>query len=111
MIQGDSDLEGITVRDAYSGITLLSGDVATIDNCRLEENMIGIHLYGRSPLIRNCHFLRNESYGLKEDALAAPVMVDNRFIANGYAYYDLLETVIGAEELNRMDGNSGNTEE
>ena len=107
-IEGNADLDNITIRDAARGITLKSDKVGTISGTTFEDNRIGLHLLGVPPLISGCRFMGNEFYGIKEDDGSLPVVKDNLFQNNGYDYYDLDLTVLSADELNNLDSNTGN---
>ena len=107
-IEGEADLDNITIRDAARGITLKSDKVETINGTTFEDNRIGLHLLGVPPLISGCSFIGNEFYGIKEDDGCLPVVKDNLFQNNGYDYYDLDLTVLSADELNNLDSNTGN---
>jgi len=105
---GDADLDGITVKDARRGVSLFSSHVTEINNSTFMDNQMGLHLYGTSPTISGCSFLDNQYYGIKEDEGSTPVVTGNLFSGNGYDYYDLDLTVLNADGVNNLDGNSGN---
>jgi len=110
-IRGFADLDNVTIRNAERGITLISSEVTNLTGLNLENNRIGIHLYGVNPTISNSHFTGNLFYAIKEDNGAGSTLIQNDFSLNGYPYYDSQDTVLSIEQLNSQSQNSGNTGE
>ncbi|MDC7222906.1 MAG: hypothetical protein PQJ60_04145, partial [Spirochaetales bacterium] len=106
-IQGEATLDDITVREAERGIVLDSDLVTDLEGISFEENLIGLHLLGLSPEIRDCSFEDNVHYGIKEDGECEPQFRDNTFSGNGYDYYDSELTVLDGDDLTTMNSNTG----
>ena len=86
-IAGDANLKNIRVSRARRGITLLNNSIKDIDNVGFYGNLIGLHLVGTSPKIKECLFTSNRHYGVKEDFDSRPVLEGNTFQNNFYDYY------------------------
>lgn len=107
-VYGTADLDGATVRHARRGITVVSELVETMENLSIEENVIGIHVWGSSVTIRNATITGNEHYGIKEDYAGAVRLIGNIFSGNGHNYYRDGGFLPDIDEINATDGNDGN---
>ena len=107
-LEGQATLDGVIIRDAERGLTVVSGSTASMSNCIFQNNQAGLHVYGTSPTVRNCSFLDNSVYGIKEDEGGRPVVKGCTFSGNGMDYYSETDTDLTIDELNQIPGNSGN---
>lgn len=110
LAEGETELNGVTIRCAERGVAALDGSSVTLKNCIFENNLAGVHAYGSIPEIDDCLF-RNNVYGIKEDEGGRPLVKGCRFTGNGVDYYHQELTEISLEQLNGMNGNSGNKKE
>jgi parallel beta-helix repeat protein len=110
-ITGNAVLDGITVQEAVRGISVTNGATVSLSNCIFQNNQAGLHVYNSQLTVTNCSFLNNSLYGIKEDEGGRPVVVDCVFTGNGINYYHDILTDISIDELNQLDGNSGNRQE
>jgi hypothetical protein len=107
-LEGEAALNGVTIRDAERGLTVVSGATAALTHCIFQNNQVGLHVYGTTPAVNDCSFLGNTLYGIKEDEGGRPAVKGCTFSGNGMAYYSETDTEITIEELNQFPGNSGN---
>jgi hypothetical protein len=107
-IEGTAYLSGVTIKDAERGLTIVESAQVIVADCTLVANYVGIHVYGAQLVIRNCWFQNNLWWGIKEDEGGRPVMIGCRFTGNGIDYYQDEMTKITVDELNEIEGNSGN---
>lgn len=108
LVEGTATLDRIIVQDALRGLTTVHGATVTVTNCTFQNNQVGLHAYDATPEVRNSSFINNSLYGIKEDEGGRPVVVGCRFSGNSINYYHEVLTEISIEELNQLDGNSGN---
>ncbi len=110
-IKGQGNLEGVIIQHAIRGITIVDGANVSVSNCILQNNKVGIHVYGVKPMISNTSFLNNIWYGIKEDSGGRPNVINCLFSGNGMDYY--MEDLCGItmENLNEVEGNYGNRSE
>ena len=107
-LEGRATLDGVTVKDAERGLTVVSGSTASLSNCIFQNNQAGLHVYGTAPAVGGCAFLDNTLYGIKEDEGGRPVVKDCTFSGNGMDYYSEKDTDLTIDEVNQIPGNSGN---
>ena len=107
-LEGQATLEGVIIRDAERGLTVVNGSTASMSNCIFQNNQAGLHVYWTSPTVWNCSFLDNSVYGIKEDEGGRPVVKDCTFSGNGMDYYSEKDTDLTIDEVNQIPGNSGN---
>jgi PKD repeat protein len=108
LVRGEAHFNGVEVRDAKRGITVTASASASVRDCRLEHNQIGLHVLGNGLSVERVRFAGNTLYAVKEDAGAEPSVRDCVFADNLYDYYDDQLTVIDVGRLNQKPGNSGN---
>ncbi|MBN2533938.1 MAG: hypothetical protein JXB88_13695, partial [Spirochaetales bacterium] len=65
-ISGNAVMNGVTIKNAQRGLTLVRNSTIDISNCSFIDNRTGIHLPGASPEIRTCLFEHNSRYAIKE---------------------------------------------
>lgn len=109
-IFGTAELNNFRIEQAVRGITVLNDAQVNISNGHLLNNQVGLHVYGCRPLIDNTRFEGNTLYGIKEDFGGRPVVTDCHFSNNGIDYYHEELTALSMEQLNNVDGNSGNSQ-
>lgn len=107
-LEGQGALDGVTVKDAERGVTVVGGATVTLKNCTFRNNQAGLHVYGTAPAVSGCRFLENTLYGIKEDEGGRPVVKDCTFSGNGMDYYSEKDTDLTIDEVNQIPGNSGN---
>lgn len=110
-VEGKAVIEGATIQHAIRGITIVDNVEATISNSIFKDNIVGMHLYGVQPTIRNIYFESNVWYGIKEDEGGRPSVIDCIFKDNGIDYYHEYLTEINIDQLNNIEGNYGNRKE
>lgn len=108
LLQGQAVLENVRVKHAIRGLTVIHSARAEVVNCIFLENQVGVHAYGSRPRIEKTRFERNTFCGVKEDEAGRPFVIDCLFAQNGIDYYHEELTALSIEQLNRIDGNSGN---
>jgi hypothetical protein len=107
-LEGQAALDGVIIKDAERGLTVVTGATAALNNCIFQNNQTGLHVYGTIPAVSNCLFLGNTIYGVKEDEGGRPVVTGCTFTGNGMDYYSETDTDLTMDELNQIAGNSGN---
>lgn len=107
-VEGEAVFEGITVMNAQRGLTIVDDANVLVNNCIFRSNNIGIHVYANKPVITKTLFQDNFWYGIKEDAGGRPKVTDCRFVGNSVDYYSQVLTELTMEQLDEIDGNSGN---
>lgn len=107
-LEGQANLDGMTIHHAIRGLTVSDGALARITNSVFEDNQVGVHVYGSMPSIVNCTFKNNVFYGIKEDEGGRPTVINSRFSGNGIDYYHENLTELTMDQLNQLSGNSGN---
>jgi len=110
IVEGMAAMEGATISQAERGLTALNGASVTLTDCVFSLNTVGIHAYNANPTVGGCKFLNNIEYGIKEDEGGRPAVTDSMFTGNGIDYYRETLTEITMDELNGIEGNSGNQE-
>ncbi|MBN1759045.1 MAG: fibronectin type III domain-containing protein [Chitinispirillaceae bacterium] len=110
LVSGEAILNGITIERAKRGLTVLVGAVVDLNNTLFGSNEIGLHVFD-DLTVNACIFRDNELYGVKEDGTLSPVLTDCVFSGNQYDYYDTELTVMSVEDLDELEGNSGNRRE
>ena len=111
-LKGTGVFTNLSIREALRGLTVYSGsEPGEISGCDFAGNRIGLHVFKDGLVVDGSTFTDNLYYGIKEDGGASPVVTECDFFGNGYDYYDSNLTVLDIEELNGLDGNSGNTGE
>jgi hypothetical protein len=107
-LEGTANIDQVTIEDAIRGISAVGSASITISNSILKLNQVGLHVYGTRPEVRNCSFQENSLYGIKEDEGGRPLVISCSFFGNGMDYYHETLTEITMDELNQIEGNSGN---
>lgn len=108
-IEGEASLEYVKIEHAIRGITTLDKATVSVSNSILQNNNVGVHVLGGTTTIENTVIRDHLWYGIKEDRAGRPVMIDCIFSNNQMDYYryDLLKITL--DQLNTIEGNSGNT--
>lgn len=107
-ITGLAVLENTVIQDAMRGLAIMDSANVIVANCTFQGNYAGIHVYGAAPLVRDCTFMDNVWYGIKEDENGRPTVIGCGFSNNYIDYYDDDLTKITMKQLNAITGNSGN---
>ena len=107
-LYGSADLKNLRIEHAVRGIAVINSDRVAISNCSFLHNQVGVHVYGCRPQIEQTQFEKNTFCGIKEDFSGRPLVTDCRFINNGIDYYHEELTALSMEQLNGIEGNSGN---
>ncbi len=107
-ISGQAAISGLDIKEALRGLTVIETGQATIQDSVFRNNKVGLHVYGSSPELIGTQFIDNLLYGIKEDNGGRPIVIDSTFTGNGIDYYHQELNKITIEELNNIDGNSGN---
>ncbi|MEJ6952422.1 PKD domain-containing protein [Natronospora cellulosivora (SeqCode)] len=110
-VNGIAEIYNLDIQDAFRAVTAVENAELEINNSIFKNNMIGLHVLGLSPEIRRSQFINNHLYGVKEDAGGRPLMIENLFKNNGMNYYHHQLARYTMDELNNLDGNSGNYED
>jgi len=108
---GNCSLKGTAIEFAEQGVLVKSGARVVIEECTFKSNLIGVHMCGGAPVVRNSYFINNEWYGIKEDAGGRPQEIqDNIFSGNSHNYYHEGLGIISIPHLNTLYGSWGNVE-
>lgn len=107
-VEGQATLNQVLIQDAARGLAVVNGAAAMITNCTFQNNQAGLHVYGAQPTVTNCSFINNTLYGIKEDNGGRPIVTGSLFSGNGIDYYSEIMTGITIDQLNQINGNSGN---
>ncbi|MFP4662158.1 MAG: Ig-like domain-containing protein [Halanaerobiales bacterium] len=108
LINRNAEIYNLNIQDAFRAVTVTENANLLVNNSIFSNNMIGVHVLGVSPEIKNSQFINNHLYGVKEDAGGCPLMIENYFKNNGMNYYHHQLARYTMDELNNLDGNSGN---
>lgn len=107
-VEGVADLTNVVIEDALRALTVAkAGEVKLIDGS-IMNNVIGVHTCGTRPTIENTLFINNSRYGIKEDQDGRPIVINCTFNNNWIDYYHQKLSRITMDELNNLEGNSGN---
>lgn len=107
-VEGVADLTNVVIEDALRALTVAkAGEVKLIDGS-IMNNVIGVHTCGTRPTIENTLFINNSRYGIKEDQDGRPIVINCTFNNNWIDYYHQKLSQITMDELNNLEGNSGN---
>lgn len=108
-IEGEASLDYVKIEHAIRGITILDTATVSVTDSILQNNNVGIHVLGGTPTIENTTIRDHLWYGIKEDQNGRSIMIDCIFSNNqlDYYHYDLLRITL--DQLNAIEGNSGNT--
>lgn len=110
-VEGRADLADLVIEDAGRAITAIKdAEVKLIDSI-IMNNVIGVHVLATRPTIENTLFKDNRRYGIKEDQEGRPIVINCTFDANWIDYYHQKLSRITMDELNNLEGNSGNHRE
>jgi len=110
LVYGSADVEGAQINSAQRGLAFINnaaGATETVNGCIFSQNVVGIHVFASQPAITNCTFQGN-TFGIKEDANAAPTVNSCDFTQNSIDYYHEPLTNLTMDQLNQLPGNSGN---
>ena len=107
-VEGQATLDQVLIRDAERGLAVVNGATATITNCTFQNNQAGLHVFGTQPTVTNCSFINNTIFGIKEDNGGRPIVTGSLFSGNVIDYYNENMTKITIDQLNQINGNSGN---
>ena len=100
-ISGTLELKNVIIERAERGI-ILNNKNLTLNNVKLLDNNIGLHMINSSPTISDSEITNNKIYGIKEDGNCQPDLSSNTFSNNQVAdYYDSVLTLLSASELNQ----------
>jgi hypothetical protein len=108
LVEGSAQLSGAVISGADRGVTA-AGSSVVLTGVSLAGNTTGLHAVTGSVLMSGSKVSGNTGYGVKEDG-ARPVMTQNVLEGNGMDYYQSGTGAVSLDELNSVNGNSGNTE-
>lgn len=109
LVKGKAEIKQICIKNSVRGLTIVNQADAVIENSSFEQNKIAIHAYSSNPVIRQCKFIGNTNYAIKEDQGAQPQVVTCSFNSNTHDYYQQALTIITGRQLNKINNNTGNT--
>jgi len=102
LLEEDALFKEIIIENAERGITADQGVHLQIVECSFINNRIGLQLLSDQASIEDSLFQSNEFYGIKEEKVSDPLMRNNRFLNNGYDYYDWELSVMDADEIDEL---------
>ncbi len=107
-VEGTANLTNVVIEDALRAITVVNQAELKLIDSTVSDNVIGVHVYGTRPTIERTLFKNNSRYGIKEDQGGRPIVINCIFDDNWIDYYHQKLSRITMDELNNLEGNSGN---
>ena len=102
-------INNAAITKAKRGV-LVNGGTATITGCIFKNNEVGLHVYdtvppGETPkvTVNGTSFLDNILYGIKEDEVGRPRVINCLFSGNNMDYYSATEPDLTMDELNQLN--------